>query len=394
MPRLYFNKNTIKNVGIMFLVILLFINIRTFLLYELSFYNSYSQNILNKNNFFNEEYTDLLKPYKTLKFIDNDFGFIYNVNNQKMYNNIMSEVTNEGQFTGSYKLTTQSLFDKDFLLYKFSFDVPVYLFKNVFSKLKSLQNFDSVIIFMNDTPKQLEIVFWDSKNDEGYNYEVNNSNLKEDLLFYARSRSFKSLDTLSGENSIMKINPYLDNGDLLISKVEEKVNIFFSNPAYKNIDLINESFFMYSMKYTIVKYLRGLSILEYFNYKIDSDDNKAALIDNYEAAKNMLYIDREMIKHQYYLTGYEEDDNQALFYFSLLVNGFPIRLSKNMDMQAPIEISVSDGVVINYKRYVFNYETQDAKGIEMNINFDELVESDLFYNIDKTDISSLYIEGV
>jgi hypothetical protein len=148
------------------------------------------------------------------------------------------------------------------------------------------------------------------------------------------------------------------------------------------------------MQDTIVKYFRGLSILEYFNYKIDSDDNKAALIDNYEAAKNMLYIDREMIKHQYYLTGYEEDDNQALFYFSLLVNGFPIRLSKNMDMQAPIEISVSDGVVINYKRYVFNYETQDAKGIEMNINFDELVESDLFYNIDKTDISSLYIEGV
>ena len=195
-----------------------------------------------------------------------------------------------------------------------------------------------------------------------------------------RTLSSHTLLELNSENRIvsMEVSPrypksrnvslgiYIIAKELLMSVIEENVNMFFENPSVKSSFVGDQNVYTYSDADTVVKYYQN-DVLEYSNYRTSAGES--GLLKNFSTALNFIKSDA-LVKNEYYLAGYTQQDNDYTYYFDYVVNNFPMVLPdeyKRNDaengaaaLKHAIEVTVRDGSVVNYKKIVYNFIMDDA----------------------------------
>lgn len=180
--------------------------------------------------------------------------------------------------------------------------------------------------------------------------------------------------------TINVVNPVL-NGDKIDTKVlENTVNGFFDNPAVKWSSVIDNAY-VFSDENNVVKYnLNG--VLEYSGYNTAADDgSQQNILQNFVTAVDFLKKDNG-IKNDVSLTKITIKQDKTVFWFDYAVNSASTALSEELKsglgLNAAIEISVSRGNVIRYRRYVCVLENS---GKTQTLNTDFVSAIDNVYNV-------------
>ncbi|MDR1533213.1 MAG: hypothetical protein LBS62_13710 [Clostridiales bacterium] len=164
------------------------------------------------------------------------------------------------------------------------------------------------------------------------------------------------------------VNPYMYQGDLLIAKIEKKIESFFSNPALIVAD--KKEAFIYNAGSAVVKYLPNDTV-EYFDYSTTEVIGGSSFAADYHAALDFASKD-SALENEFRMHSFKTEDGQTTFYFDYFINNFPLILPEKtyseINMRHPIEITVQNRKVIKYRKlaYVFKpiplgTETADFK---------------------------------
>lgn len=155
-----------------------------------------------------------------------------------------------------------------------------------------------------------------------------------------------------GPGKINVSNPVTDGVMIDTKALENIADSFFDNPAVKWSSVVN-NIYSYSDEYNVVKYsLNGL--LEYYGYNT-GDDSEQNAAHNYAAALEFLKKDKG-IKNDIILSSVNINKERTQFYFDYAVNGIPAYMSEELKnglgMRSAIEVTVSHGSVVKYRRYL------------------------------------------
>jgi len=185
--------------------------------------------------------------------------------------------------------------------------------------------------------------------------------------------------------SVLKAeNPFIQNGNFEQIKLERAVDAFFDNPVSKWSSFLN-GVYSYSDENTVVKYFQN-GVMEYYNYgtekNIDADD----FYSQYESALALLKRDSG-IKNEYFFKGYSFDAEKTIFYFDYKINNFSISLSdyvkNNIGMDSVIEITVSEGRVSKYRRFVMDFWLDEDEQLSVRKGFLKAID-EVFADIQRT----------
>lgn len=195
---------------------------------------------------------------------------------------------------------------------------------------------------------------------------------------------------------IERVNPYIENQNLRLNLIEKHIDIFFDNPGGKWKSQVNE-IYTYSDDTTVVKYY-PMGVLEYSKYGISynpTPDSSAPVYGEYLSAISFLDKDSAII-NEYYLKDFIQRNGDTVFYFDYKINGLPIVMSddtkEETGMDSIIEVVVSGGEVIKYKRYIYDFK----ESVEMAyaaVNYLSAIDK-IFASgdiIDKNSVRAMYL---
>ncbi|MDR0999596.1 MAG: hypothetical protein LBL96_02145 [Clostridiales bacterium] len=174
--------------------------------------------------------------------------------------------------------------------------------------------------------------------------------------------------------AIEVVNPYV-NGELLLSAIEDQIDIFFLNPASKMATLGVDDVYTYSDEYTVVKYYQN-DVLDYSNYR--AGETQLGFLRSFELAYDFIMKD-PLVNNEFFLSAYEETDSGTTFFFDYAIKELPILLpddyKKNgeAELKSAIEITVRDDLVSHYRKLVYNYKPGEA-GKTARIDFGEALD--------------------
>ncbi len=165
-----------------------------------------------------------------------------------------------------------------------------------------------------------------------------------------------------GCSKINVSNPVTDGVMIDTKALENIADSFLDNPAVKWSSVVN-NIYSYSDEYNVVKYsLNG--VLEYSGYNTGDGGESQNPAANYAAAVEFLKKDSG-IKNDIVLSSVNINKERSRFYFDYAVNNIPAvmsdELKKGLDMHSSIEISVSHGSVVKYRRYLCVIEQGNGK---------------------------------
>ena len=181
---------------------------------------------------------------------------------------------------------------------------------------------------------------------------------------------------LSGGVSTLNVTNPVTDGVMIDTKALENIaDSFFDNPAVKWSSVVN-NIYSYSDEYNVVKYnLNG--VLEYSGYNAGSSGEEQSPANNYAAALEFLKKDKG-IKNDIVLSAVSTNKERTQFYFDYAVNGIPAYMSDNLkkglEMHSAIELSVSHGNVVKYRRYLCVMEQNTDKS-ELTGDFVKAVDN-------------------
>ena len=164
------------------------------------------------------------------------------------------------------------------------------------------------------------------------------------------------IPTPKGSHSTLSvINPAMDGERIDAKALENLVSGFFENPAVKWNSVAN-NVYSYSDENNVVKYyLNG--VLEYSGYNAsdEKDGEKLNVMKSYTAAEKFLKKDSG-IENDVVLTSIAVKDDKAVFCFDYTYNNSPVCLSDELKtglgLDAAIEVTVSKGSVVRFRRYM------------------------------------------
>jgi hypothetical protein len=152
------------------------------------------------------------------------------------------------------------------------------------------------------------------------------------------------------------LNPYMYQGDLLIAKIEKKVEAFFSNPALIVAD--KKDAFIYTAGTTVVKYLPN-DTLEYSDYSTTEAMGKSSFAADYQAALAFAAKDASL-ENEYRMHSFLTEGDRTTFYFDFFINNFPILLPEKTftetDLRHPLEVAVQNRKVVKYRKLVYVFK--------------------------------------
>lgn len=162
--------------------------------------------------------------------------------------------------------------------------------------------------------------------------------------------------------------------------------------------------FLFSDHETVVKYFPKMQVLEYYNYASygGNDLQDIGLLEGYQIACDFLKNDSSLSTNVY-LANIRKKNEETIYYFDYAVDNLPIIFSEavknDMMSEYAIEITIKNGSVKNYRRYMINYalEKEGAEILEIQFidalddaikTYQTLVESKIITNV--SDISLGY----
>lgn len=181
------------------------------------------------------------------------------------------------------------------------------------------------------------------------------------------------------------------------SVLENVLKGFFTNFSinWDVTDIDSNNNFMYSDNETIAKYNPNEEILEYFNYSSYGNTNDTlGILEGYQLSCNFLRNDISL-NTDIYLSNIIHNDGANTFCFNYSVNNIPIILSGNVretiNGYYPIEITIKNGIVTKYRRYMKNYSLAPEKTSTLTIPFIDALDNMLSeYNSTDNNISNVF----
>lgn len=335
--------------------------------------------------FINEGNGKIIRKYNNLDKLDY----------KNIFDKIISFCLQNASIKYNPNFNIDDVLNQKSVIYNFAYDVlgkdlqTLFSVKN--SKLEHIKSFNMIALIPSDD-NYVKIIFIDKNTNTSNELKLYknsiNINIKDTIAEISRiiSDNFyfistkksgislfnqneylpKSISRGNSEthsnitlNDITYVNPLENDGGVLLSESENYINIFFENPAVKITSFIKDTY-TYNDDNTVVKYYTN-GVLDYSNYKTSFDAVKDS---NYKIATAFLNEDTN-IKNEYYLNSYKIKDNIVTFYFDYKIGNLPIILTDSLkhkiDMSSMIEVSVENGRVSKYRRFIYDFYTLDTK---------------------------------
>jgi len=322
---------------------------------------------------------------------------------------VLTELFQSGEFVRSGTVDWNGILSRMVIIYEYKFMMPSGVFADYWGPRTSLltsrtDSFDRVIIIPGEDGGEVTAVIF-TGNGLYCEYEIKGSGVNERLndamknerarffdIYYVSSRQkgYTAEENLFIAESkkeiyydnVMNINPYMTDGSVLPGQVEKKVDFLFDNPERKWTGVQNS--FSYTDEDTVVRYYPS-RVLEYLNYKIP-ERSANTMESAFAAAVGIIGRDPE-VRNEYYLAEYRKDGEEWTFSFDYAINDFPLLLPMNLreaavlDMEHSMEVTVEDGKVSKYRRYVCYFENEDPNTVkdeedEVEINFVKTAENE------------------
>jgi len=393
-------KNVIKTVALMFLIGLSLYQIRRLWFDDLSdfnlFYNAQDTEIVDKENYFIKP--NILAIYN----LNGDEKYSWIKQNKKEFDdiffksvNLMKSTLTKGRLVE--EVPVEELWQKRNILFKYDYTIDPNLLlqdlniKNL-SFAEKVQPFNEIIIAPGDETRT-NIYFI---NDNNYN------DIKAYSLSFGEDKpTIETLDKELKEGLQDKIFPYYESskelnidlfaGNVLIPDNQslEANTVFLSKPFFKDgiLDLSELSTFINGFsRYKLSIYdendekLTYMDIdnsvhLEYYQsgfvaYTREENRNKKNIspIEAFYTAEGFIKnTDKQFTSavYGYSLANYYIEDKRVTFYYKYKFNGIdmdiPTKTLQPLDIQYPVEITIEDGQVTKYKRYLLQFENIDPQ---------------------------------
>lgn len=387
-------KNVIKTVALMFLIGLSLYQITRLWFDDLSdfnlFYNAQDTEIVDKENYFIKP--NILAIYN----LNSDERYSWVKQNKKEFDdiffksvNLMKSILTKGKLVEEVPI--EELWQKRNILFKYDYMIDPNLLlqdlniKNL-SFVEKVQPFNEIIIAPDETRTNIYFI-----NDGNYNdikaYSMVNSedkipidtlvseldeSLKDKIFPYYRSSKESNLSSFAGNVLIP------DNQSL------EANTVFLSKPFFKKgiLDLSELSTFINGFsRYKLSIYDENDEMLTYMDidnsvhleyyqsgfiaYTSDKNINKKNIspVEAFYIAEGFIKNTDKQITaavYGYSLANYRIENKQVTFYYKYKFNGIdmdiPTKTLQPLDMQYPVEITIEDGQVTKYKRYLLQFE--------------------------------------
>ena len=166
-------------------------------------------------------------------------------------------------------------------------------------------------------------------------------------------------------NAVYSHNPFQNAYGLLhLSTIRPRIEHFFDNPA-TIIPGPSREVYTFSNINVMVRYFQ-YDVLEYTSFRPIGRTAPANLVADFSAALAFLQYDPYVI-NEIYLSGYEARGGEHVFRFGYVINNFPMVMERSWQTEpecrdpllAPIEVTVSHGRVIRYRRIAHSFGISD-----------------------------------
>ncbi len=331
---------------------------------------------INVQNFFATDYTvaydeeiaqEILLPSNVLVKENDIFRVAYNTsiisNTSNSELNLLKSIAESGVLieTINETSTLEELTAGADVIYKYASIVDSNLINDVFG-YKSTQfskhdvSFDN--LFINQSSG--EVYCYNSVTEEVLGFIVSDLNIatsynyNKNVGFVYNEKDINFLIPVVIDYdyyNLVETNPYSENGELLVSTIEAKINKYFKSPNEK-WTIFGEDAKIFSGEDITVKYYNN-NILEY-NNSYESSNKKTNIAEAYAIAKSFIASD-ELVINDLVLKEIKKSENSFIFCFNPIINSTEI-VFDDEDLDYYIEVEVNNGIVRQYKKYVMNYD--------------------------------------
>ena len=285
----------------------------------------------------------------------------------------ISKLLSRAEYVDTKPLDYRAVFGSKSIIYDYGCQIPLEVFAESFGGAKSAfgqrhQSFEFLVIIPGLTEfestrflfvDEIDGVYAEYTSNTGQNMAIEaaiaSADADESAMAYFGSKlsayDFADKNVFipnwNGERyktpALEVLNPYAENGNVLMSSVDKKIDMFFPNPASK-LPSQAGSVYTYSSEYIVVKYYPD-GILEYSNYRAPSTDTDDTFITAYLTALAFAARDTN-IGNEYYLADYTFENDIWQLSFDYAIADLPVF---SADRHA-IEVSVSNGTVVEYSK--------------------------------------------
>jgi len=347
-------------------------------------------------------------PYRFItNYGNNIFGIQYSgmdINKlRESCDSVIANMLKDGEHLDTRSLNYADVFSVPGYIYEYSFSMPLAVFSSIFGRTgfsDKLEYINSIVFLPPDSNGNITNVWMlDEVNmimtgyavkstlmpitdnpDEFFREIMFKSSVLSEYGFSERNIFIpKSLDDFKYP-TVRIFNPYVE-GELLMGVIEQKVNVFFENPSAK-LYFIGDNVYTYTDANTVVKYFQN-DVLEYSNYQAGSGET--GMLGNFDAALGFIKSDSFII-NEYYLANFSQEDDEFTFYFNYIVNNFPLVLpdeynsskmqSGALAIKYPIELKVREGIVVNYRKIVYNF-LKETSNKNVQLDFEKKMAEDI-----------------
>lgn len=343
---------------------------------------------------------------------------IYDSIYKTAFDNAITAALKKGSFKSQGNVAWESVLSSKCVIYNFGYTLESKELKTMYNAKKSIYSkigsFNTVIITPDmNVPESMRVSFINTDENTAYTVVLEENDTIEEAysamtLLAAEENDIYYISSVQNGFELFKnnvfipkwneaaaaypfvavSNPFEKDGGVLLMNLEKDIDLFFENPAVKWTSTVND-IYTYSDENTVVKYYTT-GVLEYSSYK-SAGGSKPDFSKDYLTALSFLNKDVN-IGNEYYLSECKQDNEKIVFCFDYKINEHSIKLSedikKETGMNNMIELTVSGGKVIRYKRLVYEFNLAGANEEYATADVDFLSAVDRVYE----DISELDVE--
>ena len=300
----------------------------------------------------------------------------------------LSRILAGGEHAGMFGYTSLHYKTSPHLTFEYSFPMHIETFANALGERRSrasagtsLVVFTSVTLILpeDENSEWITAIFINETDEWHFNLNIGTSRnpsvdflyeipyISDDMLYFTRGSYgfYFVLPAYFSYNVINTHNPFQNAYGLLhLSTIRSRIEHFFDNPA-TIIPGPSREIYTFSNINVMVRYFQ-YDVLEYTSFRPIGRLAPANLVSDFSAALAFVQNDPYVI-NEIYLAGYEAIGGEHVFRFGHVINNFPMVMINSWPTEpgcrdpltAPIEVTVSHGRVIRYRRIALNFNVSD-----------------------------------
>jgi len=323
------------------------------------------------------------------------YSGIFDPEPQDYFDTVLAQLFNGGTFVAEHEIDFAHLLSQPVLMYTYAFEMPGDIFPlgfgqrtGAFLTNHGVDGFESVVIWLpHGNATDIRVFFvgdkrtWEFRTDlvpgEGFPVTPVSTavmyHVSADLDGLTGLRPGTLLPRIGGEHGginlapVIVSNPYRPHHAVSMDFVRNQVAPFFDNPATIDPRIAQDGVWTFSNVHTTVRYFAS-EVLEYSSFRPRRHVPSSTMGD-FTAA--LAFIDDdEFVRNDFFLQGLEPHGDGYVFRFGYIVGNFPLILpegwivsSADDILRSPIEVTVSQGRVVHYRRLAHNFVVDEMNAI-------------------------------